>query len=39
MKMIRNLLLACVAVTVLAGAVVPAHAAAAGHRHHKHRRK
>ena len=38
MKMFRNMLLALIAFTVVAGAVVPANAAAA-HKHKHHRRK
>jgi hypothetical protein len=42
MKMFRNVLLALIAVTVMAGAVVPANAAMARHphkvrHHHRHR--
>jgi hypothetical protein len=42
MKMLRNMLFALIAVTVLAGSVVPANAAMARHhhkvrRHHRHK--
>jgi hypothetical protein len=40
MKMFRNLLLAVIAFTVLAGSVVPANAAVHHHRtHHRHHKK
>ena len=40
MKMVRNLLLALIAFTVLAGSVVPANAAAVRHhkKHHHHKK-
>ena len=39
MKMVRNVLLALVAFTVLAGSVVPANAAVHHRKHHKHHKK
>ena len=39
MKMVRNVLLALIAFTVLAGSVVPANAAVRHHRHHKHHKR
>jgi hypothetical protein len=39
MKMVRNVLLALVAFTVLAGSVVPANAAVRHHKHHKHHKR
>ena len=38
MKMLRNVLLSLITFTVVAGAVVPANAAMAHHRHYKVRR-
>jgi hypothetical protein len=39
MKLFRNLLLALIAFTVVAGSVVPANAAVRHHRRHHHHRK
>ena len=39
MKMFRNLLLALIAFTVVAGSVVPANAAGRHHRSHHHHKK
>jgi len=40
MKMFRNLLLAAIAFTVIAGSVVPANAAVRHHKtHHRHHKK
>jgi hypothetical protein len=39
MKMFRNLLLALIAFTVVAGSVVPANAAVRHHRRHHHHRR
>jgi hypothetical protein len=39
MKIFRNLLLAVVAVTILAGTALPANAAVRHHHRHHHRRK
>ena len=39
MKMLRNLLLALIAFTVVAGSAMPAHAAAVRHHHRHHHHK